>query len=54
MGTVTPNEPPSFRHAATGSGEIASSSTPRFLNALSFCRSTTCCMQPFQPGPMLK
>jgi hypothetical protein len=54
IGNEIPISAPSSRHASTGSGERLRSWIPRPLNASLFCRSTTCCMQPSQPGPMLK
>jgi hypothetical protein len=38
----------------SGSDEMESSCTPRFAKRSSRCRSTTCCMHPLHPGPMLK
>src|SRR5712691_2567283 len=36
------------------SGEILRTAIPRAWKSGLFCRSTTCCMHPPQPGPMLK
>src|SRR5439155_11024787 len=54
VGAWIPMAASSFAHAWVESGEMLRTSTPRVWKSLLLCRSTTCCMHPPQPGPMLK